>query len=767
MWERVSGILAMTDMKRAAKVAQIDEYLKRVEGELDATTVSIAKVEKEIEEVTKILGATQNDQLLDELWESLPNRSKKRYENDIDGYGKFLFDQTPQLRDDKKQLRDEEKQLRDKEKQLRDDRKKLEEISKKPRVSIPFEEFTTPFRVKMPDKSWVFNFVKRLEYKVVFDIVQRCIEKFSYPYAQLADTFLKYPVVDGASGSGKSRLCWEVAKFYFDSGVANFVFVDCASTKIGDEKTDRSDYEMILAKILVSHFCGSDKLCDFSLGMVLKRLVETGRKVLLIQLDEYNRNPAFCRGIIRICYELFSSEENQKNGLLLIPLLSGITYVNIRSDLLEVSSGKALPLFTSLAGMEESDGLRESFYYKLGRDHEENLDRIMATFSGFPRLYAWLYDVSYPALNRNRPVGADTAQRLYDSLKGTYDQAYPLDVWITTFSGRTKDPDHRRVSDRTKGIAMKYLRRVHTIAVSGISVSVGAHIDNSEPNEITYEDLSAVGLFTLKPVPGTSFGRGTIIIPLLVLDAYAHHTGICAPGMLSPFAYSWQKMEFVAMWTLRCFWNSFYYTGRNEITIEELRPGALHNGKWLENLPVIVVDKELPGVVSLASKFEGNISTVLRTEKDGNGATFCVSDRSIFLLKDNETGNDGGAFLKPLAILNQTKSLKLTTSSPNNKIDQGTIKKQIEKQQEAGTKFDFGVPQSNVVYDLFTNRFQSPKFEESKLPDNVFLCTANNFAQVVGPVFKDPLMLFPDIHNLSQNGQNSMCFKPGIGCLNV
>jgi len=130
--------------------------------------------------------------------------------------------------------------------------------------------------------------------------------------------------------------------------------------------------------------------------------------------------------------------------------------------------------------------------------------------------------------------------------------------------------------------------------------------------------------------------------------------------------------------------------------------------------------------------------TTFKTQGDGRGPEFKVRDRSIFTMMPNAAGNDGGALLLPLAILNQTKSLQDT---PNSKITQQVVNDLVKKQQAAGDKFDFGTSTS-IIYDLFTNRLAGPKLDASKLPDNTFLCTADNFATVVGPVFKDTLMLF-------------------------
>jgi len=74
-------------------------------------------------------------------------------------------------------------------------------------------------------------------------------------------------------------------------------------------------------------------------------------------------------------------------------------------------------------------------------------------------------------------------------------------------------------------------------------------------------------------------------IPLIALDEYSNITGISSRGILSPFACSWQSMEYVAMFTMRYRWNAFYFTDQNcEVSVDQLRPGALHKYKnWLEN----------------------------------------------------------------------------------------------------------------------------------------------------------------------------------------
>jgi len=502
------------------------------------------------------------------------------------------------LRVKEDKLRVKEQQLRDRLAQLGDDKRRLEEKEegiKKQRMEStnggrpvfqlkPFDEYSLPFEAKIPSREWQLDFVMRPEFQTTLNVVENPIRLFESPNSQLGDKVLEYPVVDGASGSGKSRLVWEVCMSLVKEGIAHSIFVDCSKyiQYNGDER-NLGSVDMLLARLLVTHFCGEEvaEIYKFTLGMVIERIIQTGRRVVLIQLDEYSANVVLCRAVLRSCYDLFANSTNKRNGVLVVPILSGITYINIRNDLLEVSR-KTTPRFISLAGIQETEGLEKSFYETFGREtRDENLGRIMATFGGFPRLYTWLLDeIEKEILGES--VGSETSGRLYDSVKTRYSDTYPIEIWIKAFARKTGNKEDARVSECTIGIAKNHLKRIHTIAVSGVTIRQSAKIDASIPIGMTYQELSAVGLYTMKPDPEHPTTRAVIIIPLILLDAYCDHTGICARNTLSPFAYSWQSMEHVAMWTLRCFWNSFYFIGQNEIYVDQLRPGVLHNNNgWL------------------------------------------------------------------------------------------------------------------------------------------------------------------------------------------
>jgi len=597
--------LSKTDstMKRTSESPELNEVsvaIETVVAEIAATTAAIEKVEQQIEAVETNIEIIQSKTEAAAETEVFPKgySTIEEYIHDIRDEKSHFRVKEDKLRVKEDKLRVKEQQLRDRLAQLGDDKRRLEEKEegiKKQRMEStnggrpvfqlkPFDEYSLPFEAKIPSREWQLDFVMRPEFQTTLNVVENPIRLFESPNSQLGDKVLEYPVVDGASGSGKSRLVWEVCMSLVKEGIAHSIFVDCSKyiQYNGDER-NLGSVDMLLARLLVTHFCGEEvaEIYKFTLGMVIERIIQTGRRVVLIQLDEYSANVVLCRAVLRSCYDLFANSTNKRNGVLVVPILSGITYINIRNDLLEVSR-KTTPRFISLAGIQETEGLEKSFYETFGREtRDENLGRIMATFGGFPRLYTWLLDeIEKEILGES--VGSETSGRLYDSVKTRYSDTYPIEIWIKAFARKTGNKEDARVSECTIGIAKNHLKRIHTIAVSGVTIRQSAKIDASIPIGMTYQELSAVGLYTMKPDPEHPTTRAVIIIPLILLDAYCDHTGICARNTLSPFAYSWQSMEHVAMWTLRCFWNSFYFIGQNEIYVDQLRPGVLHNNNgWL------------------------------------------------------------------------------------------------------------------------------------------------------------------------------------------
>ena len=204
------------------------------------------------------------------------------YDNDIDGYGKFLFNQGPQLRVKERQLRVKEQQLRDrlaqlgvKEDRLRDDKRRMEEnLKKQKNEAKPLSEYSEKFNTEMADdlsSDWDFDFVLIPEFRKMYELLNSVLLLFTSGTKQ--DTIFDYPVVDGASGSGKSRLCWEVGKYFVKTKRAQLSFVDCSNEPFRYGREDASkDFKRCLANILFDRFvpASAQDQCSFSLVEVLE-----------------------------------------------------------------------------------------------------------------------------------------------------------------------------------------------------------------------------------------------------------------------------------------------------------------------------------------------------------------------------------------------------------------------------------------------------------------------------------------------------------------
>ena len=69
----------------------------------------------------------------------------------------------------------------------------------------------------------------------------------------------------------------------------------------------------------------------------------------MLQIDEYSRNQILARALIRACNSTFRETQSE---VLVLPMLSGVPFVDLRNTLLQTSS-RSLPHFFSLTGVEE------------------------------------------------------------------------------------------------------------------------------------------------------------------------------------------------------------------------------------------------------------------------------------------------------------------------------------------------------------------------------------------------------------------------------
>ena len=390
---------------------------------------------------------------------------------------------------------------------------------------------------------------------------------------------------------------------------------------------------------------------------------------------------------------------------------------------------------------------------QLGLNEDTIIKKLTAWFGGYPRLYTKSVEIileigilkQLEEEAKNGQISLDSAKNIYSRLESWYGQKY-FTVWINALrkpSDQIK-VNNLRISTPTLKRGLEYVKRINTIAVAGLSVETSLNVWDDDDHSVkkSFQELSETGLFTLTINEQKS--SETISLPLLTIHAFSKNNEAVGESV-SPLEYGWDKMEIVAMNALRCQWNARYYIhGNREFPITVLRPGAYKNPNW--NVPKVLINKEIGPVVLLAEKCEGDIEkTEFKTGSDGKGRRTTIQDGTIYLMAPNQEGNDGLACFFPCIIFNQTKSRDLVNKKGNistTKVTQNEVAKLVGKQQIAAKKLDLGKKVDHVVFDLFTNRNKGLQLNVENLPSNVLLTTEENFAEVVGPIFKATQSLF-------------------------
>ena len=249
------------------------------------------------------------------------------------------------------------------------------------------------------------------------------------------------------------------------------------------------------------------------------------------------------------------------------------------------------------------------------------------------------------------------------------------------------------------------------------------------------------------------------------------------PKSLSAATYSWAKVEVIAMESLRCRWNSFWYTnGPCEILVVDLRPGALCSPETREQK--VRVEGEMVSLQQIGQPLQGNLNDKCRIGSvwDVDTATTAREDHAASLLTDNDTGNDGLALMgdtawfvkakarsgeenkpqttpknKPKSRASKTKRAAahakaqeanavgaedadvVSGKTSSSTIMHSQLSTIVDNQKAAAELLDTGDACTGRVWDVFTNRQRGLRLSVSE--PGVLLTTAANFAAAVGPMF--------------------------------
>jgi len=167
---------------------------------------------------------------------------------------------------------------------------------------------------------------------------------------------------------------------------------------------------------------------------------------------------------------------------------------------------------------------------------------MLDTFGVVPRFYEFCKS-AIRELKISRSGTKDKAAEIYNKTLGCVQHTYNLMNWVQWFILSPRDE-----ADEQE-IAEEHIKVLHTVAVAGVPVDPTYNVIPNSAIWKTYQQLSEVGMFTLRKDENENV---RVFIPLITLDAFKAATQICPSDTLGPAIYSWRSMERIAMASLRC-----------------------------------------------------------------------------------------------------------------------------------------------------------------------------------------------------------------------
>ncbi|CAK9014366.1 Acetyl-coenzyme A transferase nodX (Nodulisporic acid biosynthesis cluster protein X) [Durusdinium trenchii] len=713
------------DTEAEAGLAEAKAELAAVKAKVEATENEVAATRKKLEGITTLLDL--KNRALDEKWTELEaNGSAARY-GSIQAYVTMLKEEKADSKDVlARQERALAKLREEKATALRTFEAAINAVrdTKGRRVSgrklVALENLNVPFKAEA--RRFTFDFVEIPEFQQVLEVCESALRQFLGGAADDGTNF-SYPVISGASGCGKTRLGWEVCQRIvkeFSAAHPCVIFHEVAIPK--SPPGESAEPKDLLAEVLVKGLLRRKdaKAVFYDLESVLQKIqADLDARVVLLQLDECSHNPELVQILARECRTLFRASV--------------------------FASTKANPFFVTLSGVDDVPALEASFCKSFGIRVEAmgRLRHITAAFGGFPRFYEWLrnrlYRQSSELLLRDlrdaercQLVDVDTLAPLFDSLLSTYAAIYPFELWERILGSQDKQDFFQPYSAQTRELARRAIRVVHSLAISGLEVSADCVVVQDAGRTFSLNFVATIGLFSL----ASRNRKVVVVIPPLAIAAFNLYSGALSDArMLSPSSYSWDTLQLLAMDTFRAQWNArFFAHGEHDVSVCELRPGVLQLG--VEPFPVVRIDKELGGLVRLASPLQGNWDDDFSALNMSRGRKVHIDPGHAFLAAPNQPGLDGFIVGGGVAVLNQTKSVAAVAVEQSG-ISAADLNLLSRKMSDVADPFNFGNAVGTMVFDVFTNRTSNLQ-EDSAISTAgraILLTTAENFKDVVGPVF--------------------------------
>ena len=610
-----------------------------------------------------------------------------------------------------------------------------------------------------------FDWVPRAEEADLSASLKRMLEPLNDSDEAPSKARFAPPLINGQMGSGKTRLavkvCEDVKETFPSKQVVHLMvkLKDIVNARGSAKEDTVVSFPHFLLGVLQDELYPEDVFnANIRAGDILRKFREkTGVAALLLHVDEYQDAHETVLNILSGTHSAY--EEHDAEQTLIVPIFSGTSRVD--QSAVETASGTVPETITLGAFSGDLAALREQLVasviekVKVGLQPSKQqnlrgllegspfLTQLVADLGGIPRFYEFLADV----LSSNKSVwytqhgglNLDAAKAMHERLLKRIATIYGLDRWR---SAVCLGPINE-VVERTA------VARLFTAALAGVKVSRDAPILKDEP-VASYGLVARTGLLTY-----LGDREGTLALPLVVIAGVNRQLELVEPDCVNPFAAGWPNTELLQLESLRLRINALAFTNPS-IPLSELRPRARRFDSPSHPLGDKAALRAPEGGVLLPATLHDevrngtNLAQPLRTGADGTGVVSLQG--RILLARPNQEGIDslglfdagtttesgGGACV---VLANQAKDRFITSTTALESV-RSLAEKALAPVRAATT----GSSDNTYVVDIFSTRRGLESRDVGSalagLRGVCYVTTAENFRDVVGPVFGERMRVY-------------------------
>jgi hypothetical protein len=549
---------------------------------------------------------------------------------------------------------------------------------------------------------------------------------------------LKFPIITGMQGVGKTRAGQEVCRAISSSSVKVGYISNAKLLRLGEPYEIESCLAWALIMAFLPNFTPPPGM-HYDMNMVMnKAKKDFGNKnvSLVIQIDEYRTNVPAINLLLVGCVTILT-----KSAFHVVVVLTGIKPV------IDVSPNKlgskfhvvpfVLNPLVPLAD-ETISAFSKALQIKQGVKLCQDLQTLLLVCGGYPASMVaaieqlkGITDIGIRNYMRESGIlPLEHVKTVYDTLVNHLAERYNENRWVDAISSLPTGPPDFSKKDEGKKLSLRsktLLTRVLLYSLAGVPIEKDNKVIDDV--EVTYKNMEQSGLVTLTKVTSNDSDNYTVSLPLLAMSVMNQYLHVVDFGILdNPFEVGFNPHEklSIASFAARVRVMIASVGAGKTCTMEQLRPGAIFkntSGKvLLVKIPNEVKCFELGHLLKNISK-----SGPIKTGLQGNGVDLPNLDGTMWMAAINEEGVDGGALFSGtfdtkevlILVLSQSKSLQTTTNVKDSVIQKGKVTDAVEKivgvqndwiEKWVSERAKAENKEVVVVYDLFSDRSTGPKF---------------------------------------------------------